>query len=52
LIIEHNLEFVAKVSDYVIDFGIDGGNQGGKVVAQGQARDVFNNKASSLYGLI
>lgn len=52
LIIEHNLEFIAKVSDYVIDFGIYGGNQGGKVVAQGTAINVFSVKESSLYGLV
>ena len=51
LIIEHNLEFIARVSDHIIDFGVYGGNQGGIVVAQGNAMEVFNNKKSSLYGL-
>lgn len=51
LIIEHNIEFIAKVADYVIDFGVYGGNSGGKIVAQGNPRDVFAQKDSSLYKL-
>ncbi|KAI4446830.1 UvrABC system protein A [Eubacterium plexicaudatum ASF492] len=51
LIIEHNLEFVAKVADYIIDFGVYGGNSGGKIVAQGDPKDVFASKTSSLYKL-
>ncbi len=51
LIIEHNLEFVAKVADYIIDFGVYGGNLGGKIVAQGEPKDVFAKKTSSLYKL-
>ncbi|XME02151.1 ATP-binding cassette domain-containing protein [Lachnospiraceae bacterium C1.1] len=51
LIIEHNLEFIAKVSDYIIDFGLKGGSLGGKIVAQGKPREVFENNESSLYKL-
>lgn len=51
LIIEHNIEFIAKVADYIIDFGVYGGNAGGKIVAQGNPKDVFAQKDSSLYGL-
>ena len=51
LIIEHNLEFIARVSDHIIDFGVYGGNQGSIVVDLGNAMEVFNNKKSSLYGL-
>lgn len=51
LIIEHNLEFIAKVADYIIDFGVYGGNSGGKIVAQGNPKDVFAKKDSSLYKL-
>lgn len=51
LIIEHNLEFIAKVADYIIDFGVYGGNSGGKIVAQGNPKDVFAQKDSSLYKL-
>lgn len=50
LIIEHNLEFVARMSDWVIDFGIHGGKTGGRIVCQGHPKDVFENKRSSLYG--
>lgn len=51
LIIEHNIPFVAKCADYIIDFGIYGGAEGGCVCAQGPTKDVFSNPASSLYGL-
>lgn len=52
IIIEHNLEFIAKVSDYIIDFGLAGGKLGGKIVAAGTPKEVFNNKKSSWYALI
>lgn len=51
IIVEHNIEFIAKISDYIIDFGTVGGNAGGKVAAQGKPQDVFNCKESSLYNL-
>lgn len=51
LIVEHNIEFIAKISDYIIDFGLYGGNEGGKIVSQGMSKDVFNCKDSSLYKL-
>ena len=51
IIIEHNVEFIAMVSDYIIDFGIFGGEAGGKIVAQGPPEAVFDNEASSLYRL-
>lgn len=51
LIIEHNVEFIAKVADHIIDFGIFGGEAGGKIVAQGLPKTVFSNKSSSLYHL-
>ncbi len=44
LIIEHNIEFIAKIADYIIDFGIYGGKAGGKIVAQGEPKDVFSQK--------
>lgn len=52
VIIEHNIEFIAKVSDYIIDFGNFGGHSGGKIAAQGIPQNVFENKDSSLYGMI
>ena len=51
LIIEHNIEFIAKIADYVIDFGVYGGNLGGKIVAQGYPKEVFSKETSSLYKL-
>lgn len=51
LIVEHNIEFIAKISDYIIDFGLHGGNEGGKIVSQGISKDVFSCKDSSLYNL-
>lgn len=51
IIVEHNIEFIAKISDYIIDFGTIGGNAGGKVAAQGKPQDVFGCKESSLYNL-
>lgn len=51
IIIEHNVGFIAKVADYIIDFGISGGEAGGKIVAQGLPETVFVNEGSSLYQL-
>ena len=51
IIVEHNIEFIAKISDYIIDFGTVGGNAGGKVAAQGKPQDVLGCKESSLYNL-
>ena len=51
VLIEHNIEFIASISDYIIDFGIFGGTEGGKVMAQGTSQEVFENSKSSLYGL-
>lgn len=45
LIIEHNMD-VVKVSDYVIDIGLEGGNGGGNIVAQGTPKEVAKNKES------
>ncbi len=51
VIIEHNVEFIARVADHIIDFGIHGGEAGGKIMAQGNPTEVFLDKKSSLYGL-
>ena len=50
--IEHNIEFIAATSDWVIDFGIHGGRAGGCITAMGRVKDVLGCKESSLYGLI
>ena len=45
VVIEHNLD-VIKSSDYLIDFGPEGGNGGGRVVAKGTPEEVANTAAS------
>ncbi len=39
IVIEHNLD-VIKSADYIIDMGPEGGNKGGKIVAQGTPKEV------------
>ena len=51
LIIEHNLEFIASVADYLIDFGLKGGDSGGQIVARGSVEEVIKDEFSSWYGL-
>ncbi|MCY1526175.1 UvrABC system protein A [compost metagenome] len=45
LIIEHNLD-VIKTADWVVDMGPEGGDGGGRVVAQGTPEDVAAAEAS------
>ena len=45
VVIEHNLE-VIKTADWVIDMGPEGGDGGGRVVAQGTPEDVARVKES------
>ncbi len=45
LVVEHNLE-VIKTADWIIDLGPEGGNEGGKIVAQGKPEQVAKNKNS------
>jgi excinuclease ABC subunit A len=45
LIIEHNIDLIA-CSDWVIDMGPEGGDQGGQVVACGTPEEVARTKAS------
>ena len=45
LVIEHNID-VIKTSDYVIDLGIEGGKNGGQIIATGTPIQVSKNKKS------
>ena len=47
LIIEHNMEFISKTADYMVDFGVLAGADGGKIVAYGKPKDVYNHPESS-----
>ncbi len=45
LIIEHNLD-VIKLADYIIDVGMEGGKNGGKILTQGTPEQVAKHKTS------
>ncbi len=47
LIVEHNITFIAEIADYMIDFGVNAGDQGGIIVAQGLPKQVYENDRSS-----
>ncbi|MEK7180027.1 MAG: excinuclease ABC subunit UvrA [Patescibacteria group bacterium] len=45
VVIEHNMDFI-KNADYVIDFGPEGGDKGGTLVAKGTPEDIANSPKS------
>ena len=45
LVIEHNLD-VIKCADYIIDLGPEGGDGGGRVIAQGTPEEIVHVKGS------
>src|SRR5687768_5218465 len=45
VVIEHNLD-VIKTADWIIDLGPEGGDGGGRVIAEGTPEDVVKNQAS------
>ncbi len=45
IVIEHNIELI-KCADYIIDLGLEGGNKGGQLIAQGTPEQLIKNKTS------
>ena len=45
IIIEHNLDII-KFADWIVDLGPEGGDEGGKIVAQGSVADIIKNPQS------
>lgn len=45
LVIEHNLD-VIKTADYIVDIGPEGGDGGGKIIAQGTPEEIVKIKGS------
>lgn len=45
LIIEHNLD-VIKVSDHVVDLGLEGGDKGGTIIATGTPEEIAEHRQS------
>lgn len=45
VVIEHNLDLI-KTADYIIDLGPEGGDMGGKIIAQGTPEQVAKNEKS------
>jgi len=41
LVIEHNME-VIKVADHIVDLGMEGGERGGEIIAEGTPEEVVN----------
>ena len=52
LIIEHNIEFISHVADYLVDLGRKAGNKGGKTLIQGNPIDVIQNSESSWFDIL
>jgi excinuclease ABC subunit A len=51
VVIEHNLD-VIKTADWIIDLGPEGGDRGGRVVAEGTPEEVATVEASYTGGFL
>jgi excinuclease ABC subunit A len=45
IVIEHNLDII-KSADYILDLGPEGGDRGGRIVAEGTPEDVAKSRTS------
>jgi excinuclease ABC subunit A len=45
VVIEHNLD-VVKTADWIVDLGPDGGERGGRIMAEGTPEDVARSEQS------
>ncbi len=45
LVVEHNLD-VVRNSDWIIDLGPEGGDKGGRIIAEGTPEEIMKNKES------
>jgi excinuclease ABC subunit A len=45
IVIEHNLDFI-RYADYIIDLGPEGGEEGGRIIAQGDLQAILASKQS------
>lgn len=45
IVIEHNLD-VIKMADWIVDLGPEGGEKGGKIIAEGSPEKISNIKKS------
>ena len=48
IVIEHNLD-VIKVADYIVDMGPEGGDGGGKIIAEGTPEEIVKKKKGYTY---
>ncbi len=45
IVVEHNLDLI-KCADYILDLGLEGGENGGQIIAAGTPEEVSKNKES------
>lgn len=45
IVVEHNLDLI-KCADYIIDLGLEGGINGGQIIAEGTPEEIVKNKVS------